>query len=298
MAVEVGPAGAVGEVDGGGEAEGAGGEAAEHQRGAAAGDQVGDAQRRGDTTAFGELDVEAVHPAGQPPGVLDTDRVLVGDDRQRRAFGQPGQRLRVAGGERLLHRFDAEVRVAGQQGLGQGRGPAAVGVEQQPRVRRGTAYGPYPVEVVLGIRETGLDLEDGEALPGQPARLLRGRPRRGDADRAGGGGPRRPRAPEQPVHGDAGALADEVEQCGLHGRRHRRGRAGYGQFAGAQGGECALGVGPAGEFSCGPVQQPGEGGGVQSVVGAGHGLAVAVVAVVFDGEPHGVAGRHGGAGYP
>ncbi len=208
------------------------------------------------------------------------------------------KRQRVAGGDGLLHGLDPEVRVTGQQGLCQGGGPGAVGVEQQPGVRRGLAHGPYAVEVVLGVRGTRLDLEDGEALPDQAARLLRGRAARGDAEGAGGGGARRSGAAEQPVHGEARALADEVEQRGLHRRGHRGGRAGSEQLARAQGFECGLRVGTAGEFACGPVQQPAEGGGVQSVVGAGDGFSVAASAVVFDAEPYGVAGRHRGAGYP
>ena len=121
----------------------------------------------------------------------------------------------------------------------------------------------------------GLDLEDGEAAPGQEAGLLRGRPVRGDADSAGGGGVRRFRSAEQPVYRDAGALPDEIEQCGFHGRDHRRGCAGRGQFACAQGVEGAFGGGAVGEFPPGLVQQPAEAGGVQAVVRAGDGFSVA-----------------------
>src|SRR6478735_12073012 len=98
VAVEIGPAGAVAEVDGGGDAQGAGGQAAQHQVCATAFEQGGDTQGRVDASAFGEFDVDAVDASGEPARVLVGDRVLVRDDGHGRAGGEPGECFRVSGG--------------------------------------------------------------------------------------------------------------------------------------------------------------------------------------------------------
>jgi hypothetical protein len=284
-------------MDGGGDAEGAGGQAAEHQLGSGARDQFGDPEGGADAPALGEFDVDALDASGEAARVLVSDGVLVCDDRQRRALRELRQCLRIAGGQGLFDGLDTQLREERQQSLALLDGPRAVGIQQQPGVRRHGADGPYPGQVLGRIRGAGLELEDRESVPYEARRLRLGPSRCGDADGAGGrGGGRFSMAVQKLVHGDARALADEVEERGLHGRGHGRRGGGVLPGSGPQGLQGGLGVGETGQPPGLCVQQPPEGAGVEAVVHAGDGLSVAAEAFLFDGQPHGFTGSHRGAG--
>ncbi|ARZ66492.1 hypothetical protein SMD11_0826 [Streptomyces albireticuli] len=99
-----------------------------------------------------------MHASGQAADVLGADGVLVGDDGQRGALGEPGQGLGVAGDGGLFDGLDAEFGEARQECARLTGAPGAVGVEEQRGVRGGLADRPDAGEVVLGSGDPPLTL--------------------------------------------------------------------------------------------------------------------------------------------
>ena len=93
--------------------------------------------------------------ADQRVEVLERDRALVGDDRDRRPFLEPGEVPVGAGRERLLDQLDAERLDLGEQPLGVVARPAGVGVDAD-RPAEDRPDGTQRLEV---LRAAELDLE-------------------------------------------------------------------------------------------------------------------------------------------
>ena len=113
---------------------------------------------RGDPATFRELDIDPLDDALERVEVLEEHGALIGDDRQRRAFLEPGKIAIGACRERLLDQLDTELDQLRQQRDGVLPRPAGVRVDADRaaiHVSDGTQGGQV-------ARSADLDLERGE----------------------------------------------------------------------------------------------------------------------------------------
>ncbi|GIW20468.1 MAG: hypothetical protein KatS3mg065_0764 [Chloroflexota bacterium] len=118
------------------------------------------------TPALGELHVHPRHDPDEGIEILDEDRALVGDDRDRRGPLELGQPVEAAGREGLLDDLDPELDEAGQERPGHLGRPAGVRVHPE----RPGVDAPHRLEGRQIRRPADLDLQGLEV--GRPASPL------------------------------------------------------------------------------------------------------------------------------